>query len=94
MIKKQTSGSQKCLLKTRLQDWRSKTTQNQLTIIHLPDMWRRSTIWTIRAFTSSRTYGPIEFFMTMMVMDTRAPEYGKHRLKEYSNEQVNKNNQE
>jgi hypothetical protein len=36
-----------------------------------------------RFFTGSRTYGPIEFFMTVMAMDMVAPRYGKQTLKAY-----------
>lgn len=59
-------------------------------IIHLPDWIRRFTLWGVRTFTSSKTYGPIEFFMSTMVMDMQAPEYGKHRLEDFFNASVNK----
>jgi hypothetical protein len=39
----------------------------------------------IRLFSSSKVYGPIEFFMTVMAMDMVAPEYGRHTLSEYFN---------
>lgn len=34
-------------------------------------------------FYRNRGYGPIEFFMTVMAMEMRAPEYGTHTLREY-----------
>lgn len=34
----------------------------------------------LRLFTSSKTYGPIEFFLTMMAQDNVAPRYGIRRL--------------
>lgn len=37
----------------------------------------------IRSFTSSKTYGPIEFFMTVMAMDMLAPEYGQETIRAY-----------
>jgi len=60
-------------------------------IVHLPDWIRKFALWIVRTFTSSKTYGPLEFFMTTMVMDMQAPKYGKHKLEDYFNEQVNKN---
>lgn len=51
-----------------------------INIIHLPHWLRRLIIWTLRTFTSSKTYGPIEFFLTLMAEDAIAPRYGSHRL--------------
>ncbi|GAA3781258.1 SDR family oxidoreductase [Corallibacter vietnamensis] len=58
-------------------------------ITHLPDCLRRFTIWTLRTFTSVKTYGPIEFFLTLMAEDNIAPTYGKHHLKDYFREEAN-----
>jgi len=58
-------------------------------ITHLPDCLRRLTIWTLRTFTSVKTYGPIEFFLTLMAEDTIAPTYGQYRLKDYFREEAN-----
>ncbi|MBB3122745.1 uncharacterized protein YbjT (DUF2867 family) [Mesoflavibacter sabulilitoris] len=58
-------------------------------ITHLPDWIRRFTIWTLRTFTSVKTYGPIEFFLTLMADDNIAPTYGKHHLKDYFREEAN-----
>lgn len=52
-------------------------------VVHLPDWIRRWTIRITRAFTSSKTYGPIEFFLTMMGQDNIAPRYGVHRLQSF-----------
>jgi len=60
-------------------------------ILHIPDWIRKFALWSVRTFTSSKTYGPLEFFMTTMVMDMQAPQYGNHKLEDYFNEQVNKN---
>lgn len=49
-------------------------------ITHLPDWIRTMTIRFLRTFTSSKTYGPIEFFLTLMADDQLAPNYGKHHL--------------
>ncbi len=52
-------------------------------IIHLPDWTRRLSISLLRTFTSSKTYGPIEFFLTAMAMNKVAPRCGRHRLYEF-----------
>ena len=52
-------------------------------IIHLPDWTRRFTIWAFRTFTSSKTYGPIEFFLTLMAEDHMAPRFGTKRLSQF-----------
>lgn len=52
-------------------------------IVHLPDWTRRLTIWAMRSFTSSKTYGPVEFFLTAMASDNIAPQHGKHHLKDF-----------
>jgi uncharacterized protein YbjT (DUF2867 family) len=58
-------------------------------ITHLPDCLRRLSIWTFRSFTSVKTYGPIEFFLTLMAEDQIAPSYGQYHLKDYFVEQAN-----
>ncbi len=57
-------------------------------ISHLPDWIRRMIIWFMRTFTSSKTYGPIEFFLTTMAMEFVTPTYGKHRLEIFFAEKV------
>ena len=57
-------------------------------IIHLPDWIGKFTLWGVRTFTGSKTYGPIEFFMTTMVMDMTAPKYGNHKLEDFFNNEV------
>lgn len=52
-------------------------------IVHLPDWMRRFLLWAVRTFTSSKTYGPLEFFMTTMAMDMQSPQYGKHHLEDF-----------
>jgi len=57
-------------------------------IIHLPDWMRKLTIWSLRTFTSVKTYGPIEFFLTLMAEDNIAPTYGAHHLKDFYVQEV------
>lgn len=52
-------------------------------IMHLPDWIRKFSIWSLRTFTSVKTYGPIEFFLTLMADDNVAPIYGNNRLAEF-----------
>lgn len=52
-------------------------------IKYMPDWLRRLVIWVMKTFTSSKTYGPVEFFMTVLAMDMVAPIYGKHTLGSY-----------
>ena len=59
-------------------------------IIYLPDWIRKLILWIVRTFTGIETYGPIEFFMTTMVMDMKAPQFGNYRLEDFFNEEANK----
>ncbi|MBW1298574.1 SDR family oxidoreductase [Aquimarina litoralis] len=60
-------------------------------VMHLPDWVRRFTLWAIRKFTSVKTYGPIEFFLTLMADDNVAMRYGNHKLKDFYFSQVKRN---
>ncbi|GET22350.1 3-beta hydroxysteroid dehydrogenase [Prolixibacter denitrificans] len=60
-----------------------KASNKPIKITHLPDWIRRMTIGLVRTFTSSKTYGPIEFFLTLMANDQLAPNYGKHHLEHF-----------
>lgn len=55
-------------------------------IIHLPDWIRRFVIWLLRTFTSPKTYGPVEFFLTLMAEDNIAPRFGQKRLYDFFRE--------
>ncbi|MFB6318838.1 SDR family oxidoreductase [Saccharicrinis sp. FJH54] len=61
-------------------------------IIHLPDWIRKLALWSARTFTSSKTYGPIEFFLTLMADDAVASSYGSHHLDSYYHKLVQKDN--
>lgn len=57
-------------------------------IVHLPDWIRKFALWSVRTFTSSKTYGSIEFFITTMVMDMEAPKFGQEKLEDFFNEEA------
>ncbi|WKN31513.1 SDR family oxidoreductase [Porifericola rhodea] len=57
-------------------------------IIHVPDLFRKALITLMKAFTSSRTYGPYEFFLTMMSQHNIAPCYGQHKLHAFFEQQA------
>lgn len=59
-------------------------------IIHLPDWIRKFALWAVRTFTSSKTYGSIEFFMTTMVMDMQSPQFGRERLEDFFKDEIRK----
>lgn len=73
------------LAKLALQAWKKP-----IKIVHLPDWSRRLTIWLLRTFTSSKTYGPIEFFLTAMAEDNIAKQYGSKRLEDFFIDEVQK----
>jgi len=59
-------------------------------ISKIPIWVKNCILLTLRTFTSVKTYGPIEFFMTVLSVDMVAPSYGKHHLKEYFIENKNR----
>lgn len=57
---------------------------NRKTKVSRIPIWIRDLIlYLTRIFTSVKTYGPLEFFMTVLAMDMDAPNYGTHRLKDF-----------
>lgn len=52
-------------------------------ISHFPDFTRKALINALRLFTSSKVYGPYEFFLTAMGQDNVAPTYGHFHLKDF-----------
>jgi len=55
-------------------------------ITYIPLMVSSLIVKLARVFTSVKTYGPIEFFMTVLAMDMVAPSYGKRTIKQYFKE--------
>jgi uncharacterized protein YbjT (DUF2867 family) len=60
--------------------------QKKEKIIYIP-LWVKNTVLRlVRWFRGSNTYGPIEFFLTVMTMDMIAPQFGDHNLSAYYKE--------
>ncbi len=55
-------------------------------ITHIPGWVKNLVLFILRTFTSSKVYGPVEFFMTVLSMDMIAPKYGNRHLKTYFEE--------
>lgn len=76
-------GGPDVLSQTEIAELALRAYQNQGRVWYLPDWIRRAIITLLRRFTSVRTYGPVEFFLTMMADNQVAPRYGRHRLKAF-----------
>ena len=59
-------------------------------IKYMPEWMRKMILGLTRIFTSSKTYGPMEFFFTVLAMDMIAPKYGTHKLSKYYAEMKSK----
>lgn len=59
-------------------------------ISHLPDWVRRGLIRIMRTFASSKSYGPVEFFLTMMAQDNIGPRHGVRRLETFFKDEMDK----
>jgi nucleoside-diphosphate-sugar epimerase len=60
------------------------STVGKTTKISKIPLWTRNLlIATMKLFTSVKTYGPVEFFMTSLAADLVAPTYGKYHLKDF-----------
>jgi uncharacterized protein YbjT (DUF2867 family) len=55
-------------------------------VVHIPLWVKNITLKLIRFFSVQKTYGPIEFFMTVMTMDMIAPQFGNRHLTDYYKE--------
>jgi uncharacterized protein YbjT (DUF2867 family) len=52
-------------------------------MVYIPLWIKNILLRLVRWFTSPKTYGPIEFFMTVMSMDMVAPAVGKYHLEDF-----------
>lgn len=81
-------GGPNMLSQNEIAELALKAYAKPIKIIHLPDWIRKFSLWAVRTFTSSKIYGPIEFFMTTMVMDMQAPQFGDYKLENFFNEEI------
>ena len=54
----------------------------------IPNWVKKIALFITRTFTSSKVYGPLEFFMTVMSMDMIGKPVGKHHLKDFFMQKV------
>jgi uncharacterized protein YbjT (DUF2867 family) len=87
-VKELTIGGPDLFTQNELAELALKAWGNKVKIVHLPDWIRRTIIFIMRKVTSSKTYGPIEFFLTVMAADSLAPKYGKEHLSQFFAEEV------
>lgn len=52
-------------------------------ITRIPLFVKNVLLKSARLVTSARTYGPLEFFLTVLTMDMVAPMYGRHTIGQY-----------
>ena len=81
-------GGPDLLSQNKIAELALRAFEKPIKIIHLPDWIRKIALWSVRTFTSVKTYGPIEFFMTTMVMDMEAPQFGNHKLEDFFNDEA------
>lgn len=81
-------GGPEILSQNQIAELALSTLKKPTKISHLPDWIRRFILWSVRSFTSSKTYGPVEFFLTAMAISMVAPQTGTHQLKDFFQEQV------
>jgi uncharacterized protein YbjT (DUF2867 family) len=55
-------------------------------IKYMSEWMRKAILGFTRTFTSSKTYGPMEFFFTVLAIDMIAPKYGTHTLNSFFEE--------
>ena len=67
-----------------------KSLNKKIKISRIPIWIRNGLLAMLRIFTPVKTYGPIEFFMTVLAMDLVAPTYGYHHLKDFFEENKDK----
>jgi uncharacterized protein YbjT (DUF2867 family) len=55
-------------------------------IVYIPLWIKNIALKLTRWFSGQKSYGPIEFFMTVMTMDMIAPQFGTHHLSDFYRE--------
>ena len=74
----------------QIADLAYKVLNKQAKIKYMPEWMRKTILGLTRTFTSSKNYGPMEFFFTVLAMDMVASKYGTHTLSSYFDEMKTK----
>jgi len=91
-MKEITIGGPDILTHNEIADMAFRALAKPSNIAYLPSWIRKGFLSAMRTFTSSRTFGSYEFFLEMMGQDNIAPRHGIHRLQDYFNHEIEKNN--
>ncbi len=89
-VREETVGGMDIFSQNDVAELALRAWEKPIKISHLPDWIRKFTIWLLRTCTSSKTYGPIEFFLTVMANDNIANQYGSKQLEHFFNSEVKK----
>lgn len=60
----------------------NKVLDKKVKILKIPSWINNLTLFLMRIFTSVKTYGPVEFMMTVMTMDVVGEQCGKEKFLE------------
>ncbi|WP_299114047.1 SDR family oxidoreductase [uncultured Winogradskyella sp.] len=82
-VKEISIGGPDVLTHNEIAEMAFEAHHRKVQILHLPNWLRTLTIWVLKKFTSVNTYGPIEFFLTLMKEDSVAQRYGNRRLRDF-----------
>lgn len=83
-------GGPEALTHNEMVELAFNTLNKKVKVSYMPEWVRKMILWFTRTFTSSRTYGPMEFFFTVLAMNMVAPKYGQHTLSDFFNSQKTK----
>ena len=67
-------------------------TGKPVNITYIPNWLRQTVLFLLRNTTSVKTYGPLEFFMTVMATNMLAPECGEISIESYFNQLAKEEN--
>ena len=82
-------GGPKILSHSKILTTAFNTSNKKVKISRVP-LWARDLLLGIlRTLTSVKTYGGLEFFITVLAEDLFAPSYGNHHLKDFFEENIN-----
>ena len=86
-VKEVIVGGPDILTQNEIGEMALRVQGKSISISHLPDWVRILSVKLLKILTSSKTYGPYEFFLTMMGQDNVAPRYGTYRLETFFREE-------